>query len=244
MTDTVKAVFLVGTLGLAAGTGTLGSLVLVGGFSYVVYLVTTGMGGRRIRTVMLEEERRLKRIMAFLDRFLDKQDYQGKKGAWACDDAVADLMSMFQQYDAQGNAIRVLPTWEMLIEAKQEVEHRLSEMADCIKSRVPKNKLAGAMAGCATFLYPWVGVAAIAYQVYRMHMLRRERNAALSRKARNAIKREFERVAKEAAEQEERMRQQAADYLNTDVSVGPSPYGTPAGVYYGGPMPDHDDARP
>lgn len=177
MDDLVKYMFVVGTLGVASTTGTLGSLLGAGGVAYIVYVYVAVNGKKRIKIEVLDEEAALNRRIAFLDKFLklDKEHADKLMADVSCDDSdgitsddvrrLRDLFTVTQPDN--GKATVLVPTWDLLFRSKQSAEHRLNELKDMVQARVPQNEFAARCIGIATFLFPIVGIAAIGYEIWQ-----------------------------------------------------------------------------
>lgn len=194
----LSAVAVVGTIALAAATGTLVPLALAGGFSYATFLAVNGAGKARIKREVVAEMAALERYSAFLDRFLKEDDYQDGKGAWANARAVAKLRKLFPPPEgACRSEAEALPDWDALVERRGNCARRLEELKTMVESRVPLNTLAATALGFATFFAPVTGLVAIGYQVAAG--ANQARSLARQRIAQKAMEAELDKTLRRAA---------------------------------------------
>lgn len=153
----LSAVFVAGSVGLAAATGTLATLIGAGVFAAATYATMARGGRKRIELEVADELQATERAIALLERFLGDKREEALKS----EEDVALMKSLFPN----AMAGKEFPDWETLTVLRQRAEMRKEEFSKAVKSRVPKNDFAAAGAGLATFLWPVVGIAAIGYTV-------------------------------------------------------------------------------
>ena len=166
----LSTVFVVGTLALAAATGTLATLAMAGVFSLTTYAVMARGGRKRIELEVCDELQAQERAVALLDRFLAADPKKkGEGNPWEDPRDLALLRTTFPHAMAGHRT----PDWGTLTVLRQRAQARADEFKDAVKSRVPKNDLAAAFAGVATFMWPPAGLAALGYTAYAGQAQRR-----------------------------------------------------------------------
>lgn len=171
--DGVKGALILGTGVLAFGTGTLGVLAISGVFAAATYSVAAHGGRHRMRQVLLDEEDRLEREKAFLEKFLNSGQHS-EDSPWQDPELFEALQQKLIRMTDNYEVERLHVTWDMLKRRVQNIDRRLAELEEIAKTRLPQNQLAAKVGGWATFLFPPVGVGIIGYNVWKNMTLRKQ----------------------------------------------------------------------